>query len=54
MASDIDQEAEFNTASYKYKKERKLKKREGKGKFFAFLVFFQKQRKLFLFFKNPP
>jgi len=47
----IFQEVEFNNASYKNSKERKLKKRRN---FLVFLANFQKWRGLFLFFKNPP
>ncbi|MEG7979065.1 MAG: hypothetical protein NY202_04105 [Mollicutes bacterium UO1] len=39
MVNDNNQEAEFNNASYKNNKKRKLKSRKREGKSFAFLVY---------------
>jgi len=54
MASDIDLEAKFNTASYKNNQKRDLEKSKRGKSFFIFLTYFQKERGLFSFLKSPP
>ena len=50
MVNDNNQEAEFNNASYKNNKKRKLKSWRKEEKFFIFLAYFKKKEGIIFVF----